>query len=160
MLHLYQRMLYCPRLGQPDAAVILAASGSHIHAFSAHHCNHLSSWPLNDFSEQNARSAISRINVGAEEAVLDREIVASERPQKRRKLSSAREDSSSSAEILVGGGTQDVDNSEPKQLLTPNIINLACTSTGQHFVAVSGDDKCIRVFELTVGGIMNQLSER
>ena len=85
----------------------------------------------------------------------------SEPPSKRQKVSLIRDESSNSAtEIVV---MRDSDNDEfsiPQQLLNPLVIKLAGTSNGQHVVAVTGEDKCIRVFDLAADGTLTQLSER
>ena len=84
----------------------------------------------------------------------------SQRPRKRQKLSPPREDSGSSAEIVVNGGDAEDQNARLKQAIGPPVIKLAGTSDGHHVVAVTGEDKCIRVFELPEDGCLIQLSER
>jgi tRNA (guanine-N(7)-)-methyltransferase subunit TRM82 len=160
MLHTYQCLLYCPRPDQPDAATILAASGPCIHTFSVLNGNHLSSWPPYQDSEQNVQDSITRVNTDTEQSATGVGEATAGPPQKRRKLSSAREDSGSSAEIVVGNDSKDDGGSDTKRYLSLPIANLACTATGHHIVAVTGEDKCIRVFELTAHGILRQLSER
>lgn len=160
MLLTYQCLLYCPRPDQPDAVKLLAASGPYILTFSALDGNHLSSWPPNQAVEQNAQELITGGDTGIEYPEIDSNEYTAERPQKRRKLSSAREDSGSSAEIVVGFHSRDLGGLETKQSSSSSIANIACTSTGQYVVAVTGEDKCISVFELTACGILNQLSER
>lgn len=83
------------------------------------------------------------------------------RSPKRQRLSPAREESgSSSAEIVVAGDCDNGESTSSQQLTNPPIIKLAGTSAGQHVIAVTGEDKCIRVFALAVNGTLTQLSER
>ncbi|KAK0654456.1 tRNA (guanine-N(7)-)-methyltransferase non-catalytic subunit trm82 [Lasiodiplodia hormozganensis] len=42
----------------------------------------------------------------------------------------------------------------------PRIIKLVASRDGQHIVAVTGEDKCVRVFSLDPSGALKQLSER
>ena len=85
----------------------------------------------------------------------------SKRPPKRQRLSPAREESgSSSAEIVVAGESDNGETTSSQEPLNPPIIKLASTSAGQHVIAVTGEDKCIRVFDLAVNGTLAQLSER
>lgn len=160
MLNTYQCLLYCPRPDQPNAAKILATSGSFIHTFSALDGNHCSTWPPYQTTEQHTRGITTEGDTGIEDPATGSNESTLERPQKRRKLSSVREDSGSSAEIVVGFHSRDLGGLETKQSLSSSIANIACTSTGQYVVAVTGEDKCISVFELTACGILNQLSER
>lgn len=50
--------------------------------------------------------------------------------------------------------------SEPLKQKKANFTNLIVTSDGRHVVAVTGEDKCIRVFETTLASELRQLSER
>lgn len=138
----------------------MAASGPYIHTFSAHHGSRISTWPTMRASEQVDDGAMKQPSFSTGHSVSETDDAAFERPQKRRRLSSTREDSGSSAEIVVQSESRDVGGLESKQSSSPRIVSLACTSTGQYIVAVTGEDKCIRVFELTAGGTIKQLSKR
>jgi len=160
MLHPYQCLLYCSGFDQSEGGILVAASGPYIHTFSADNGSHISTWPPIRATKQYDERATKAPPISTDQLVVENDNAAFERPQKRRRLSSVREDSGSSAEIVVGGGSKDVEGLETKQSSSPPVVNLACTSTGQRVVAVTGEDKCIRVFELTAGGIISQLSER
>ena len=76
-------------------------------------------------------------------------------------MSLARDESgSSSAEIVVARDSDDGECSSPEQLPRTPVIKLAGTSNGQQVVATTGEDKCIRVFNLATDGTLTQLSER
>ena len=85
----------------------------------------------------------------------------SERPSKRQKVSLARDESSNSAtEIVVARDSDNDESSVPQRVLKPLVIKLSGTSNGRHVVAVTGEDKCIRVFDLAADGTLMQLSQR
>jgi tRNA (guanine-N(7)-)-methyltransferase subunit TRM82 len=50
--------------------------------------------------------------------------------------------------------------SEPPKQKKANFTNLIVTSDGRHIVAVTGEDKCIRVFDTNFENQLRQLSER
>ena len=160
MPHPYQCLLNCFRPNSAIKNVVIAASGPYIHTFNADEGGHLSTWPpdqadriLNQ-TKHDSSINVDRIPVPS----TDREI--SERPQKRQKISPAREDSGSSAEIVVGNGNRDVESSPVDQFSNIAIIKLGCDSTGRHVVAVTGEDKAISVFELSTDGNLSRLSRR
>jgi len=160
MLHPYQCLLSCSRPGQAEAGVLVAACGPFLHTFSVQDGKYLSTWPSNkgiDPSKNNRPEPREGFkNVRSE----DPDQGSPERPEKRRKLSPARDDSGSSAEIVVNGGEEAVSSIQTNNVLNPSFIKLAGTSNGQYVVAVTGEDKCIRVFTLSGIGILTQLSER
>lgn len=50
--------------------------------------------------------------------------------------------------------------SEPPKQQKVNFTNLIVASDGRYLVGVTGEDKCIRVFETGVQNELQQLSER
>lgn len=160
MLHPYQCLLCCKLPDEPQTAIIVAASGPFIHMFSACDGNLMSTWPQQNSTENSNQKP----EIGKDGSVADSttavNVTVAERPPKRRKVSASRDDSSSSTDIIVEEGNNNVESSLMKQPSSSPIVNLACTSSGKNVVAVTGEDKCIRVFELTASGTMNQLSER
>ena len=160
MPHPYQCLLYCPCPGQAEAGTLIASSGPYIHTFNVHNGTYLSTWPsgqdLGKSSKDDANAEFGSGLSGKTEAHLE----DPQRPWKRRKLSPPRDDSGSSAEIVVNGGDADDQSARLKQAISPPVIKLAGTSNGHHVVVVTGEDKCIRVFELTEDGCLIQLSER
>ncbi|KAL9586312.1 MAG: hypothetical protein Q9212_000980 [Teloschistes hypoglaucus] len=84
-----------------------------------------------------------------------------ERPTKRQKrvpLDDASE--SSSAEIVTEDGNSKPSKSTTAKASNPNLINLAATSDGQYVIAVTDEDKCVRVLRLDIDGALLQLSKR
>ena len=160
MPHPYQCLLYCSRPGQAEAGILVASSGPYIHTFNAHNGTYLSTWPsgqeLGKSSKDDAMADLGSGLSGGTQTYQEN----SQRPRKRQKLSPPREDSGSSAEIVVNGGDAEDQNARLKQAIGPPVIKLAGTSDGHHVVAVTGEDKCIRVFGLPEDGCLIQLSER
>jgi tRNA (guanine-N(7)-)-methyltransferase subunit TRM82 len=48
----------------------------------------------------------------------------------------------------------------PSKEQKPNFSTLILSRNGQYLVAVTGEDKCVRVFETDSHGRLHQLSER
>ena len=151
MLHPFQCVLacFCPTKLVKD--VIIAASGSSICSFDTFNGSLLSVW-----SSEGESSNKSQIDAGT--SPPERGL---QRPEKRRKLSSSGNASdSSSAEIVVENGRNKRRRPRRQDLISPSIIKLVCTSNCEFIIAVTGEDKCIRVFSLLESGILEQLSER
>ncbi len=160
MPHPYQCLLYCSRPGQAEAGILVASSGPYIHTFNVHNGTYLSSWPSGQgYGESSKDDATTELGSGLTgKTEVDQE--DPQRPRKRRKLSPPRDDSGSSAEIVVNGGDAHDQNPKLKPAISPPVIKLAGTSNGHHVVAITGEDKCIRVFELRENGCLIQLTER
>lgn len=160
MPHPYQRLSYCSQPRHAEAGILVAASGSYLHTFNVQDGEFLSTWSSNKDMEpcRNTEKNARGMNDPSSLELPSRD--SRERPQKRRKFSPARDDSGSSAEIVVDGGDEIASNSQVKRFSNPPFIHLAGTSNGQYVVAVTGEDKCIRVFTLSGNGTLTQLSER
>ena len=141
MPHPFQCLLYCFRI--PSSRLLVTAAGSYLRTFDIDRGVHLCTWPSNGKHEY-LDTKLSKAPLHHDEAP--------DSPAKRVKLSLERSESSS-AEIVV-------DETEVIEAPNPPILKLAATSNGQYVVAISGEDKCIRVFELSAGGILNLYSER
>ena len=161
MLHQYQCLAYCQSASQSQTGILVGASGSFIHTFSAQNGRYLSTWPS---LETTAQTRSIGQNNEKESEVSNQKSSSqddSKRPPKRQKLSPAKDDSgNSSAEIVAAGDSDNGESTRYQQPSNPPIIKLAGTSAGQHVIAVTGEDKCIRVFDLAADGILMQLSER
>ena len=161
MSHPYQCLLHCHQASQIEASILVAAAGSYIHTFSAQSGRYLSTWPSLEITAQTRSAGQNKGNEFKVPHTKSFPRDDSKRPPKRQKLSPAREESgSSSAEIVVAGDSDNGETTSSQQLLNPPIIKLARTSAGQHVIAVTGEDKCIRVFDLAVNGTLTQLGER
>ena len=159
MSHPYQCLACCPRSDQSRANILVAASGPFIHTFDLENGNYLSTWSSCSATTIDNQAPTNGKTTHVQGSTPATEHEVPERPQKRQKLSSKREDSGSSAEIVVEGSNSDEDT-KLTQPSNPPIIKLACSTTGQYVVAVTGEDKAIRVFELSTNGALSQLSER
>ena len=161
MLHPYQCLCYCQQASQSEPGVLVGASGCYIHTFSAQNGRYLSTWPS---LEKLAQTQPAGEEGEKKSELLNRKSAPqdeSRRPTKRQKVSLARDESgSSSAEIVVAGDSDNGEWMSPQVPSRSPIIKLACTSNGQKVVAVTGEDKCIRVFNLAADGTLTQLSER
>ena len=160
MPHPYQCLLYCSRPGQAEAGILVASSGPYIHTFNVHNGTHISTWPSGQELGKSSKDDATAELVSGVSGRSETHQEDPQRPRKRRKLSPPRDDSGSSAEIVVNDGDADNEYARPKQAISPPIIRLAGTSDGHHVVAVTGEDKCIRVFKLPEDGCLTQLSER
>ena len=161
MPHPYQCLLYCAQPARTNAGVLVAASGPYIHTFSVEDGTNLYTWPSNEVLKSSNEKGEDTDHgcETIEEARSGREDQG--RPRKRRRLSPPGEDSGSSAEIVVDGGSvANGRGTKVKQASHPPVTKLAGTSTGQYVVAVTGEDKCLRVFELSKIGCLKPLSER
>ena len=156
MAHPYQCLIYRHRPREPISQVLVAASGSYIHVFDVLSGQNLSSWSSLDEAEPSPRTKDSWPSVCRDYIGQKKIKAGSQPPSKRRKTSpqAAISTESSSAEIVVE------DNDHADNLHANPIIKLAATSKGHYVVAVTSEDKCLRVFELSGDGAMNQISER
>jgi len=164
MRHPFQCLEICSLVGTSDVQVIIAAAGSHIYSYSLNTGSLLATWPP---SQIEGESEIRENTREGKQAISERQEVISgsvdlngdiEPPGKRRKLSAPGEPSdSTSAEIVV---ERAIKVSASRVISRPAVIKLATTSDGRHVIAVTGDNKCIRVFKLLQDGVLQQLSER
>ena len=153
MSHPYQCLLVRHRPECSVSGVLVGASGSHLIAFNLVDGTHLCSWPPShdvEFTKSALHKAECSLQAAAENS-LEQSV---QRPPAKRKASSVLAASDSSSPEIVTEGDHTA-----AHLQNP-IIKLAGTSDGHYVVAVTGGDKCIRVFELLPNGVLHQLSER
>ncbi len=156
MAHPYQCLIYCHRPEESVSQVLVAASGSYLHVLNVLNGENLSSWTpgsgLRPSPPNNEAVGFVATKKQTEEDAND----GSQPSPKRRKLSPGPiiSTESSSTEILVDNGDS------ARDLHYNPITKLAATSDGHHIVAVTGEDKCLRVFELSRDGKIKQISER
>lgn len=144
--------------GAPQKHLLLGAAGSKIYSFSADTGVLLSSWSHKTGSNTEKEKPASKPSPSKSDTKPTDTV---EPPAKRRKHApSGHASDSSSAEIVVENGSKK--RRRPKQpiIFGHNVTKLIHTSSGGHVVAVTGEDKCIRVFELHKTGVLKQLSER
>lgn len=150
-----QCLYYCSRFDE-QTNVIFAASISSIFSFSASDGSLLFSWPQEKRLEPSDAIASTTIESKAELPET-----GAEPPGKRRKLSSSDNISeSASTEIVVENGRSKRRKSRGQGSFSPSVIKLVGTSNGKHLIAVTGEDKCIRVFGIQADGLLETISER
>jgi tRNA (guanine-N(7)-)-methyltransferase subunit TRM82 len=142
MIQPFQCIVRCGHAGKQN--ILLAASGASIYGFNISHGSFLFRW--SHLVSQNEQTEIES---------------ESERPGKRRRLSDAGDTSDSASADIVVDGALHPRRKKPKNTPVPAIIKMATTFSGEHVVAVTNEDKCIRVLEVIAnGGGLKQLSER
>ena len=153
-----QCLYYCSR-SNDQTNVIFAASVSSIFSFSASDGSLLFSWPQENRSDPSDPSdAITPVNIELEEELPETGV---EPPGKRRKLSSSGNVSeSTSTEIVVENGRSKRRKPRGQGSFSPSVIKLVGTSNGKYLIAVTGEDKCIRVFGIQRDGSLETISER
>ncbi|KAL8694880.1 MAG: hypothetical protein Q9218_000544 [Villophora microphyllina] len=152
MLHPFQCLLICTLAHRDKPTILLGATKSRILSFSLHDGRLLSIWQSN--LSQIGNDQISgdplRVQTGAEE-----------RPAKRQRKASPDDASeSSSAEIVTEDGKPRPSKSTKARVLNANVIDVAATSDGHYIIAVTDEDKCLRVLQLNANGALQQLSKR
>jgi len=150
MLSPFQSLLYCSRSANQKSDVFLAASGCYIYLFDIDTGSLLSTWP----SPPRPSEAISTDD-------HDFEGTESERQAKRRKVTLLRDASGSDSAEIVVGNRLDI---EPIPITdggpSSNVTKMVCTGDSQYIVAVTAEDKSIRVFQLLDTGNLLQISVR
>lgn len=110
--------------------IIVASAGSNIYTFSATDGHKISTWP----EDKSTASDVPETN----EDIAER---SEGPPEKRRKLSPT------STENKPTNSWQSV----PILVVSPS---------GRHVVAVTAEDKHVRVFEISTGGVLTESSDR
>jgi tRNA (guanine-N(7)-)-methyltransferase subunit TRM82 len=136
---------------------LVAARGSNIDLFSLEHLSLLASWrgsTVQDLGAKDATQSVARnpaANTSEAPAQQDTEVSQLSPPAKRRKLSD--EGASHKVEEREKESKQKYNNrsdSVASGLEAPAVVALTATRQGQHVIAVTGEDKTIRVFEIAV----------
>jgi len=150
MLGPFQNIFYCSRSAYQKSDVLLAASGCSILSFDVDTGSLLSAWP----SPPRPSEAIS---IGFN----DCEETESERQAKRRKLALPRDASGSdSAEIVVDNRLDIESIPITDGGSSSNVAKMISSADSKYIVAVTVEDKSIRVFELSDTGNLLQISVR
>ena len=141
--------------------MLIAASGPQLDSFSLEDGALLSSWRCPFSTGQEHRDAREDVAVAPTDFTQNSgssvEIVPNAAPPaKKRKLSNGEEVVADSN----GQSKKKVSNRPPVKKSAPCVISLAATSTGSYIVAVTGEDKTVRVFKHKGDGKLDQLSER
>ena len=159
----FQCILYCSLLKEVQTNFIISACGPLIYTFDAYNGNLLSSWPnASKVCESPATEFRSPTEHSGPSTQVLESVVGDVEPQvKRRKLSQVDSSfESASTEILTEGHDTKNHGSRPSSSLPPVVIKLLGSSSGEYVIAVTGENKCIWVFRLSVDGSLKQLSAR
>lgn len=155
MVQSFQCLLFSTLATDESPSFLLAASRSRVFVFSVQNGNLLSTWQSNQSQSEDLQSKQPKADgVGKEELA--------ERPTKRRKKegSSDNESEGSSAEIVTEAGRPRGRKPSRPIVTESNVIKLAVTSDGRVVVAVTDEDKSVRVLSLDFQGRLQQLSQR
>lgn len=126
--------------------VLVAAAGPEIYTFDVENGRQLSVWPE---SLEPQKSEPIDTSPGGE---VDSEIQGP--PEKKRKLSPSADDSKT---VFNGKGSGGKKKSAKEWTIIPI---LTTSADGKHLIALTGEDKCIRVFDANKDGKLTQLSAR
>ena len=158
----YQCMEKCGNL-------LVAARGSSIDLFSLEDGSLKSTWncptPQGGQNGPQAEQVTIKLATQNPESSVDITIDSSFPPAKKRKLSASETDKTKNLTSKEGKKKQNNrSDAVASGLEAPAVINLAIANGGQHVIAVTGEDKSIRVFEVVLenGGNpqLRQLSQR
>jgi tRNA (guanine-N(7)-)-methyltransferase subunit TRM82 len=153
----FQKLCYV----EENTDLLFAAAGPYIYSLSLASGDILSTWP------PNADDGLS----DAEDGMATQKHHIEEPPSKKRKLSTVGEaaessNSSTSVEIVAERAKGQRRKAKTIDSKLPNVSHLIAAKDQKHIIAVTSEDKCIRVFELgnipEVGktGKLKLLSER
>ena len=153
--HPFQKLCYIDPSGAGQ--VLLAATGPRILSLDLKNGGVLSRWPHDTPApeEQSDGDLYGRPS-------------SDDSPRKRRKISpqeGAEEQESPESSVSIEFVSERAKGQRRKkkkivQPTLPNVSQIISTADGTHVIAVTAEDKCIRVFELDSVGRLKQLSER
>lgn len=131
--HPFQCLEYVKRQSEGQQDLMIATAGHHLFSYAASNGQRLHVWP-------------QKVNEPA--STSDSQVP----PEKRRKLSPGLEQKD-------GNNSQQKGNNDSTPAWS-NIPILVVTQDNKHIVAVTAEDKCIRVFNLSDDGEFQELSSR
>ncbi|KAL4898231.1 hypothetical protein BDV59DRAFT_1719 [Aspergillus ambiguus] len=132
----FQTITFLPREHAPD--LLVTSAGAKLYSYAAESGERLASWPQD-------------VDANGTDAAADAVSETQGPPEKRRKVSE------SSAQAVESSKPA---SDSPKQRAWSNIPIVTVSSSGEYVVALTSEDKCVRVFQLNQDGTFNQLSER
>lgn len=129
--------------------IIVASAGPKLYSFSAEDGRKLFTWPPAELSRNgdNRHESGNRQDAGTDEP-----------PEKRRKIAASAEDIEKSHEAKVSENNEQK-NIPPSEFWS-TIPILVASPSGRHIVAVTAEDKSVRVFCIERDGGLTQLSRR
>ncbi|OAX82376.1 hypothetical protein ACJ72_03277 [Emergomyces africanus] len=144
--------IQCLGKSSPEAqSFLVGAAGPRLYVYDGRTGNPLSVWPLDkelgaDGAQAQAKTADSSHSQGDAEG--------SEPPEKRRKLSPATPQEIPSVEGIQAHESKanGSDKTQDSKLAWSTIPIVTASKSGEHIVAVTAEDKCIRVFTVNSSG--------
>lgn len=131
-------MQFLKKKGSDTRNVLVASAGAKLFSFEVTSGHRLSVWPQDGADSSDANSAETNAETHGP-------------PGKKRKVDSSSEQQSGHKNGRAAA------NNTPSWTYIPI---LASTADGEYLAALTGEDKCIRVFQLGEDGAFRQLSER
>lgn len=148
--HPFQAIQQLGSQGPDGLDILAAAAGPKIYTFDVEDGRQLSVWPESQEPQKSEPIDTSSGHKGDNESQGP--------PEKKRKISSPEADSKPDG--TQGANGKDSDG-KGKSTAKWTIIPILTTSVdGKHLIALTGEDKCIRVFGVSKDGKLTQLSER
>ena len=137
--HPFQCIRYVERKLNGFQSLLVASAASNIYTYSAETGHRLSIWPRDLGHSKNGESP----------STADVDSIPKDQgpPEKKRKISEP------------GDGVKEFKGSA-QPAYCANVPLLALTSNGHHLVAVTAEDKCIRVLRIKEDGLLQHLSAR
>lgn len=154
MLHPFQCLLWSTLAAEGRPSFLLAASKSRLFVFSVADGKLLYTWQSTQDQAEDSKSKDPFTDDPKNRGSFERP------PKRRKQASSDRGSESSSTEIVTEDGKSKARKSKKPETAEPNVIKLIGTSDGQSIVAVTDEDKCVRVLRLDGNGKLQQLSKR
>ena len=139
--HPIQSLRIVKRQSQGLANVLVASAGPYLYTYAAESGQRLATWPQNVETSHGAASASTATS--EDQAP----------PEKKIKLSSPESKTEGKTAVTSSNSTK----SSPAWSNIPIVL---ATSDGKHVVALTAEDKCIRVFILSEDGKLKELSSR
>jgi tRNA (guanine-N(7)-)-methyltransferase subunit TRM82 len=150
---------------QKCGGVFVAATVSRIDTFDIENGSWLSSWncpaaPIDKYKTEDKTEDDGRIvEAPAQSDFPDSNILESGPPPKKRRLSAGDNAKETTTSKANGHNPKAIAAAKQRQR-APAIVTLKCTKDGNHVIAVTGEDKSIRVLEHDGKGQLRQLSQR
>ncbi|KAG5206088.1 tRNA (guanine-N(7)-)-methyltransferase non-catalytic subunit TRM82 [Trichophyton interdigitale] len=132
------------QLRRAQRDIFVAAAGPNLYTFDAQDGAQLDVWPA-PAADQHSLAGENQ-PLTKDESTPDR--AGTPPPEKKRKLSP------------TSNAVKDESNTQKASTTWTTIPLLLCTPSGEHVIAVTAEDKCLRVFAIGIDGTLKQQSER
>lgn len=158
--HPFQKLCYSRQ--SEDIGFLLAATGPYVLCVDLHNGGVASKWP-NDV----VRPSDGISHEGPKNGDVPSDSIEDEHAPKRRRLSPSQgdneEDSPESSVSIEFVSERAKGQRREKKIVTstlPRVSHIVATLNGRHVIAITTEDKCIRVLSLSPSGCLKLLSER